>query len=638
MASIRPAVMLTDKEIHTLLMKEFNNEFGVAAIIGNLAKESGLRSDNAQNSCMKKMGITDEIYVERVNNGTYTAFCTDRVGFGFAQWTSAGRKTGLFEYTVQKGISIADGPTQISWLIHELKTKYKAVYNTVKNAKTIKEASDMFVLKFEVPASVLPSASEERKNATLNERLACSEGYYNKFKSTNNNSIESATKKEEQVHMSNSSLVSFTQISPNRHSPRNHEIDTVSIHCYVGQVTVERMGAGFAPSSRQASCNYGVDKDGRIGMYCPEGDRSWCTSSASNDNRAITIEVACDNKPPYAINDVAMQSLIKLLADICRRNPKIKQLRWQGNKALIGQVSKQNMTVHRWFANKSCPGDYLYSRHGYIADSVNKLLGINTNYAKYDSVKVQTEARNYLMLGDNSVEVGKLQTNLNYLGYNCGMVDNSFGSKTDAALKKFQHDYHLEEDGKYGPATKSALEAAVAKKKEDENKKYSGPTYTVKQGQSLSTIGSIVGIPWKTIAKLNDIKSPYVIKAGQVLKLSDASVSTSVSSSTTKPSTSSTSKKSEFISDGVDYSAVFDPTFYVNHHSDLKKAIGTNKTKLFQHFIKHGISEGRQSCATFNVRVYQSRYSDLRKQFGDDLKKYYIHYINFGKREGRTAI
>lgn len=175
--------------------------------------------------------------------------------------------------------------------------------------------------------------------------------------------------------MSNSPLVSFTKISPNRTSPRNHVIDTITIHCVVGQCTVETLGEVFAPTSRQASSNYGVGKDGRIGMYVEEKDRSWCTSNRDNDNRAITIEVASDTTHPYAVTDAAYEGLIKLLVDICQRNPSIGMLKWKADKSLIGQPDKQNMTVHRWFANKSCPGDYLYERHDEIAAEVNRRLG-----------------------------------------------------------------------------------------------------------------------------------------------------------------------------------------------------------------------------------------------------------------------
>ena len=174
----------------------------------------------------------------------------------------------------------------------------------------------------------------------------------------------------------NSPLVSYTRISPNRTKNRNHAIDTITIHCVVGQCSVETLGNVFAPESRKASSNYGVGVDGRIGMYCEEEDRSWCSSNAANDHRAITIEVASDTTHPYAVNDKAYAALIELCVDICQRNG-IKKLVWSTDKnERVNHLNGCNMTVHRDYANKSCPGDYLYERHGAIADAVNARLNV----------------------------------------------------------------------------------------------------------------------------------------------------------------------------------------------------------------------------------------------------------------------
>lgn len=173
---------------------------------------------------------------------------------------------------------------------------------------------------------------------------------------------------------SNSPLVTYKRITNNKTSPRNHAIDTITIHCIVGQWTAKKGCDYFATTDRECSANYVVGKDGSIGLSVEEKDRSWCSSSSSNDHRAITIEVASDTAHPYAVTDEAYNALIKLVADICKRNG-IKKLLWKADKSLIGQVDKQNMTVHRWFANKSCPGEYLYSRHSDIAAKVNALLG-----------------------------------------------------------------------------------------------------------------------------------------------------------------------------------------------------------------------------------------------------------------------
>lgn len=174
----------------------------------------------------------------------------------------------------------------------------------------------------------------------------------------------------------NSKLVNYIKLSPNNSGLRKHAIDTITIHCYVGQVTVQQAGERFSKTNVKASCNYVVDKDGKIGLIVEEKNRSWCTSSSSNDNRSVTIEVASGTTEPYNVTDEAYNSLIRLCADICKRN-NISKLLWEGNKSLIGDTSRQNMTVHKWFANKACPGTYLYNSHQDIVAKVNSLLGLS---------------------------------------------------------------------------------------------------------------------------------------------------------------------------------------------------------------------------------------------------------------------
>lgn len=178
----------------------------------------------------------------------------------------------------------------------------------------------------------------------------------------------------------NSSLVNYTKISPNRTSPRNHVIDTITIHCMAGNLSIETCGNVFAPSSKKASSNYGIGSDGRIALYVEEKDRSWCSSNAANDNRAVTIEVANDGcSPDWHVSDKAMASLINLVTDICKRN-NIKKLIWSTNKNnRVRHLNGCNMTVHRDFAAKSCPGNYLYNKHSYIAEQVNKKLNTSSN-------------------------------------------------------------------------------------------------------------------------------------------------------------------------------------------------------------------------------------------------------------------
>ena len=175
----------------------------------------------------------------------------------------------------------------------------------------------------------------------------------------------------------NSSMVAYTKLSPNHSGQRTMAIDRITPHCVVGQCTAEGLGDWFYKSSTQASSNYGIDKDGRVGMYVEEKNRSWCSSSNANDQRAITIECASDATEPYAFRDVVYLTLIKLCIDICKRNGKNKLI-WFGDKDKTLNYSPKSgemiLTVHRWFANKSCPGNWMYARMGDLAEKVTKAL------------------------------------------------------------------------------------------------------------------------------------------------------------------------------------------------------------------------------------------------------------------------
>ena len=175
----------------------------------------------------------------------------------------------------------------------------------------------------------------------------------------------------------NSSLVAYTKLSPNHSGQRTHSIDRITPHCVVGQATAERICDCFISPDRQASCNYGIGTDGRVSLCVEEKDRSWCSSSRENDQRAVTIECASDTSAPYAMNSKVYDSLVKLCTDICQRNGK-KKLIWLADKTKTLNYTPQSdemvLTVHRWFANKSCPGDWLYSRLGDLASKVTAAL------------------------------------------------------------------------------------------------------------------------------------------------------------------------------------------------------------------------------------------------------------------------
>ena len=174
-----------------------------------------------------------------------------------------------------------------------------------------------------------------------------------------------------------STLVSCTITSPNNSGQRAYPVTRITPHCMVGQLSARKCGELFSRRSYQASSNYGIGTDGEIGLYVDETQRSWCSSSADNDNRAITIECASDQRSPYAMNSKVYSSLVKLCTDICRRYGK-KKLIWIGDKKKTLTYKPKDdemiLTVHRWFAQKSCPGDWLYSRLGRLATEVTTQL------------------------------------------------------------------------------------------------------------------------------------------------------------------------------------------------------------------------------------------------------------------------
>ena len=328
----------------------------------------------------------------------------------------------------------------------------------------------------------MQAKNPREKRKLFRPEAACPAGMSpNRIAAKNHTKYNSQERKPNMTY-TNSPLQTYQKISPNRTSPRNHKIDTITIHCMAGNLSIETCGNAFSRKSRRASSNYGIGTDGRIAMYVEEKDRSWASSNASNDHRAVTIEVANDGGADtgWHISDRAMESLLALVTDICRRN-QIKKLVWSTNKTnRVKHLNGCNMTVHRDFAAKACPGDYLYRKHPYIAEQVNK---------------------------------------------------------------------------------------------------------------RLSTLPSV----------------PSAVSG-------------------------------KFLSEGLDYSPVFDPVYYADRYADLKKTFGTDSAALFRHFCTYGMTEGRIACADFNVAAYKNHYADLRNAFGDELPLYYKHYITYGQKESRNCV
>lgn len=310
----------------------------------------------------------------------------------------------------------------------------------------------------------------------------------------------------------NSSMVVYTKLSPNHSGQRAHAIDRITPHCVVGQCSVETLSNIFYPASRQASSNYGIGTDGRVAMYVEEKNRSWCSSSNANDQRAITIECASDTTEPYAMNSKVYDSLVKLCTDICKRNGK-KKLLWLGDKTKTlnynPKPDEMVLTVHRWFANKSCPGNWLYARLGDLASKVTATLGGDTKPAEPTKPAAPTAVK-----AGNLVKI----TGTKYYG---GQSIPSWVKAKNWFVHSVSGDravINKSEDGKnaiMSPVKVSDLALVTAKAEE------SYRVHTVVHGDTLWAIAQKYlgkGARYTEIVKLNGLKS-NVIYSGMKLKV-----------------------------------------------------------------------------------------------------------------------
>lgn len=314
------------------------------------------------------------------------------------------------------------------------------------------------------------------------------------------------------MEYTNSPLVSCVKLSPNHSGQRTHDIDTITVHCVVGQCSAETIGSIFAPESRQASSNYGVGYDGKIGMYVEEKNRSWCSSSAANDHRAITIEVASDTTEPYAVNDKAFAALLDLVTDICKRN-NIKKLVWSTKKAdRVNHKNGCNLTVHRDYANKSCPGKYLYDRHNEIVAEVNKRLDAGEPEKSDVLYRVQVGAFKNKVYADAQLK------KVSEAGFDTYMVqiDGFYKIQTGAFSKKANADAMLEKvqaagfnafiTTKGGQAVSTATPAPVVKKEIKV-----GSTVRLKKGAKTYTGGNLASFVYNRDHKVKQINVDRVV-------------------------------------------------------------------------------------------------------------------------------
>lgn len=420
--------MSNEQTIWKYLMELISNPYGAAGLMGNLFAESGLDPQNLQNSYEKKLGHTNASYTQAVDDGTYTNFVNDKAGYGLAQWTYWSRKQNLHNFAKDAGKGIGDLQMQLDFLKKELTEGYTGVLATLKAATSVREASDCVLTKFEQP--------EDQSEKVQVKRAGYGQAYFGKYAAPET--------EDNNMGYTNSALVDCTVKSPNHSGTRTHRIDRITPHCVVGRLKATSIGGCFDEASRKASCNYGIGSDGKVCLVVDEANRSWCSSSNANDQRAITIECASDKTAPYAMTGTVYNKLVELCVDICRRNGKDTLLWFANKEKTLAYEPKDNemvITVHRWFANKSCPGDWLYARLGDLAATVTAKLGGKATEDKKDTepAEVKTEAVS-----------GTLE--VTYTGKDGIEVHNTPDFNTSSCNKTY---------GPVGPATKKGAKFTV---------------------------------------------------------------------------------------------------------------------------------------------------------------------------------
>ena len=493
-----------EEKIWNFLVGKGLSKAGAAGLMGNLFAESALNPKNLQNSYEKKLGHTDDSYTAAVDNGSYNNFVRDSAGYGLAQWTYWSRKQNMLEFARAAGKSIGDLEMQLDFLFKELSEGYKSVLTVLKTATTVKAASDSVLLNYERPA--------DQSNTVKTKRAGYGQKYYDKYAGTASKPGNGGTT----MGYTNSSLVDCTVKSPNHSGTRTHSIDRITPHCVVGQLSAESIGGCFTSKSRQASCNYGIGKDGRVCLIVDEANRSWCSSSNANDQRAITIECASDKTEPYTMNNAVYSKLVKLCVDICKRNG-LKKVLWISDKAKsLAYTPKSGecvLTVHRWFANKSCPGNWLYNRMAQLAADINAGLGSSTPVqpeqpATQDGVTSfpATPFTVRVLISDLNIRKG---AGMNYA------VTGKYTGKGVFTITEVKNGWGKLKSGAGWIYLENPSYCTV------NGKAATNRTYTVKKGDSLWAIAAKQlgnGSRYKEIKSLNGLTGD-TIHAGQVLKL-----------------------------------------------------------------------------------------------------------------------
>lgn len=495
-----------EEKIWNFLYSKIGNKFGTAGLMGNLYAESALKPTNLQDSFESKLGYNDESYTNGVDSGRYSNFIHDSAGYGLAQWTFWSRKQELLQYARNKKVSIGDLEMQLEFLAKEIQG-YTEVWKTLKNAKTVQEASNIVLFKYEAPGN--------QGTAVQNTRLGYSQTYYDRY--SGEKEQQAIKEVEDQINFYKKSSYTKYIVSNGGHLISNSGSDEngratggkagdqtgnewVLKYWYnrpwncVLRYPDAKVGLKIAELGCEAALNdhIGYDQNERYTYW-------QLLQKAGYHPSKIKQNCEADCSAGVIANVKAVGYILNI--------SKLKDLdaTYTGNmRASFKNAGFQVLTDSKYINSTTylLPGDILLNDVHHTATNISVGAGIINMSVPVNSGQTANINNGVLMIGATGKEVKTMQTMLINCGYDCGPdgADGDFGNNTLKALRAFQTDAGITIDGVYGPKSKAALEAANSKAKTKKAKgnpipeivKITAKSLNIRKGPGMNY--SIVGV------------------------------------------------------------------------------------------------------------------------------------------------
>lgn len=484
---------MNEKKIWDYLIAQIGNPFGVAGLMGNLYAESGLRANNLQNSYAKKLDLSDEEYTAAVDAGSYTNFVRDSAGYGLAQWTYWSRKQALLEFAAAAAASIGDLDMQLAFLLKEL-AGYTTVMKTLVQARSVKEASDIVLTRYEKPA--------DQSDAAKNRRAGYGQKYFDAY------AYETEEQKEGE-NMSTAKAMTGKQLAAFAIKCHQEGIRYWYGTCYYKCTTsLLSRKANQYPSHYKDSRKSAYQADIAAGAMCADcvgliKGAAWTNlgtrdgaygSNGCPDKSANGMLSYCKSK---GMPNGSMSTFPDIPGLLLHKDGHVGVSIGDGEhielKSFSDDSVRGKVAGRGWTSWAQLPFVDYESEGSTTVPEINIYkLGCRT-----------------LKRGSKGNDVAELQAALVAMGYDCGSfgsnqdgVDGDFGRTTEAAVISFQTDADIEIDGKYGPESHAALLAMRQQGGKPEEKPEDGSPDDDEDAPAVTFLVTIPGVDAATATYL----------------------------------------------------------------------------------------------------------------------------------------